>query len=121
MRPLHNFIWSVCRDNIITTTITATVFITVIIISPITVLKTGASGMIAYRLHCKDLSFQYLQVNNNMNLPMTPKCQHRYIYLNVFCLLFTMSFCSDLFPACLQEQQTGLYHLNPSPPHVSTT
>ena len=26
---------------------------------------------------------------------------------------------SDLFPACLQEQQTGLYHFNPSASHVS--
>jgi len=29
-------------------------------------LKTGASGMIAYRLHCKDLSFQYLQTSSRL-------------------------------------------------------
>ena len=49
------------------------------IIIPIPVLKTGASGMIAYRLHCKDLSFQYLQVTTNINLQYmqgTEKCKH---------------------------------------------
>ncbi len=30
------------------------------------VLKTGASGMIAYRLQCKDLSFQYLQTSSRL-------------------------------------------------------
>ena len=50
-----------------------------VIIIPILVLKTGASGMIAYRLHCKDLSFQYLQVTTNINLQYmqgTEKCKH---------------------------------------------
>ena len=30
------------------------------------VLKTGASGMIAYRLLCKDLSFQYVQTSSRL-------------------------------------------------------
>jgi aryl hydrocarbon receptor len=32
----------------------------------VAVLKTGASGMIAYRLQCKDLSFQYLQTSSRL-------------------------------------------------------
>ena len=32
----------------------------------VSVLKTGASGMIAYRLLCKDLSFQYLQTSSRL-------------------------------------------------------
>ena len=32
----------------------------------VSVLKTGASGMIAYRLLCKDLSFQYVQTSSRL-------------------------------------------------------